>query len=342
MKLIKIRKGNKTYKYKPQKKYVGDLLKPYLDLKKSAEYLFNNYPSTSVDDLISYSDTENVTNMTYMFSGCTNLQTIPQLDTSKVTDMEWMFNSCTNLQTISQLDTSNVTNMQAMFYNCTKLQTIPQLNTGNVTNMKNLFNKCTNLQTIPQLNTSNVADMNSMFYDCDNLQTIPQLNTGNVTNMSYMFVGCENLQSLPQLNTSNVTNMKWMFSKCTNLQTIPQLDTSKVTEISYMFDNCENLQTIDITSLDGISSTDNINCLCRFCYSLTKLIVRNMTVIPPLNTNSFMYCYHFTGTAYPTYNPGGLKDGRIYVPDNMVETLKNATNWSTYADIIVPLSTLSE
>ena len=67
-----------------------------------------------------------------------------------------------------------------------------------------------------------------------------------------------------------------------------------------------------------------------------------MTVIPTLSSNSFSNCYHFLGTVNTTYNPDGLKDGRIYVPDNMVESLKSATNWSAYADIIVPLSTLAE
>ena len=63
---------------------------------------------------------------------------------------------------------------------------------------------------------------------------------------------------------------------------------------------------------------------------------------PAIQTNTFGNCYHFTGTKNDTYNPNGLKDGRIYVPDNMVNTLKSATNWSKYADIIVPLSTLEE
>ena len=246
MKLIKVKKGNKTYKYEPQKKYVGDLLKPYLEVNKSASYLFYNYPGTSVDDLISYSDTE------------------------------------------------NVTGMGAMFYNCT------------------------NLQTIPLLNTSNVTNMNGMFEQCQNLQTLPQLDTGNVTSMGYM------------------------FGYCSKLQTLPLLDTSKVIEISYMFSGCTNLQTIDITSLDKISSTDNMSYFAAYCYSLTKLIIRTMTVIPPLDAYSFNSFYHFDGTVYATYNPSGLKDGRIYVPDNMVESLKTATNWSAYADIIVPLSTLSE
>ena len=67
-----------------------------------------------------------------------------------------------------------------------------------------------------------------------------------------------------------------------------------------------------------------------------------MNTIPILASDSFTNCYHFTGTTDATYNPQGLKDGRIYVPDDKVDALKTATNWSTYADIIVPLSTLQE
>ena len=67
-----------------------------------------------------------------------------------------------------------------------------------------------------------------------------------------------------------------------------------------------------------------------------------MTNIPALNSNAFNNCYHFTGTTNATYNPQGLKDGRIYVPDDKVDALKTASGWSTYADIIVPLSTLVE
>ena len=67
-----------------------------------------------------------------------------------------------------------------------------------------------------------------------------------------------------------------------------------------------------------------------------------METIPALNSNAFYNCYHFNGTTNSTYNPQGLKDGRIYVPDDKVDELKQATNWSVYADIIVPLSTLVE
>jgi hypothetical protein len=63
-----------------------------------------------------------------------------------------------------------------------------------------------------------------------------------------------------------------------------------------------------------------------------------MDEIPSLGSNSFNNCYHSYGTTNATYNPEGLKDGAIYVPDDKVEALKVATNWSTFADIIKPLS----
>ena len=198
------------------------------------------------------------------------------------------------------------------------------------------------LQKILNYNTtSNVTNMEGMFYYCVKLTTIPSINTSLVTNMSLMFKYCEKLTTISQLDTSSVTNMSQMFYECKNLITIPQLDTSKVTNMSYMFVNCFKLATIDITHMN-ITSTSDSKVFASGCYSLTKLIIRNMTTIPELNSNAFDKCYHFTGTTDATYNPQGLKDGRIYVPDDKVEALKAATNWSVYADIIVPLSTLVE
>ena len=161
--------------------------------------------------------------------------------------------------------------------------------------------------------------------------------TENVTNMDSMFQNCSNLTTIPQLYTSKVTNMASMFQNCSNLTTIPQLNTSKVINMSYTFYNCYKLTKIDITYLPSTNSS-----FARYCKSLTKLIIRNMTTIPELSSDAFNDCYHFTGTTDATYNPQGLKDGRIYVPDDKVDALKTATNWSTYADIIVPLSTLVE
>ena len=109
-----------------------------------------------------------------------------------------------------------------------------------------------------------------------------------------------------------------------------------------MFYGCSLLPKIDITSMDKIISSHHSVYTFADCHRLTKLIIRTMTTIPALEPSIFNGCYHFLGTKDATYNPQGLKDGRIYVPDDKVEELKAATNWSAFADIIVPLSTLEE
>lgn len=98
-------------------------LKAVLDATKSAKNLFANYKGSSVDDLISYNDTSNVTDMYGMFSACINLTTIPALDTSNVTNMREMFSNCSNLTTIPALDASKASVFDA-FYRCTSLTSI--------------------------------------------------------------------------------------------------------------------------------------------------------------------------------------------------------------------------
>lgn len=242
---------------------------------------------------------------------------------------------------ISYSDTSSVTSMSSMFYSCSNLTTILQLDTSSCTNMREMFSSCTNLTIIPQLDTSKVTDMYQMFYYCKNLTTIPLLNTSSCINMKEMFNSCNNLITIPQLDTSKVTDMTYMFLACHNLITIPTLSTSQATNMSGMFYECNKLQTIDITRMN-ITSTSYSKNFAYHCYSLTKLIIRNMDTIPTLASGAFAGCYHFYGITDATYNPEGLKDGRIYVPDDKVDALKTATNWSVFADIIVPLSTLVE
>ena len=178
----------------------GSTLKNLLDATKSTYYLFYTYKGTSVDGLIPYGDTENVTDMNNMFIGCSKLTTIPLFNTSNVTNMGAMFYQCGSLTTIPQLDTSNVTNMYQMFSYCYALTTIPLLNTSNVTNMEQMFLQCGSLTTIPQLDTSNVTNMVSMFSYCYALTTVPALDVSNVTDMTVMFNNCRNLKSILMTN----------------------------------------------------------------------------------------------------------------------------------------------
>ena len=155
---------------------------------------------------------KNVTNMSYMFSDCSSLLSLPD---------------------ISYLNTNNVTNMCGMFYGCSSLSSLPDIsnwNTNNVTNMSYMFSGCSSLLSLPDIsnwNTNKVIDMSDMFYGCSSLSSLPDIskwNTHNVTNMSDMFYECSSLSSLPDIskwNTNNVINMNDMFNRCSSDLKIP-------------------------------------------------------------------------------------------------------------------------
>lgn len=226
-------------------------------------------------------------------------------------------------------------NNYSVFYYMTELKgsDIPPSST-NVLDMSYMFFNCKYLKNIPFFNTSSCTNMKNMIYGCLSLTTIPQLDTSSCTDAQSMFGNCEKLTTIPQLDFSSCKNMLELFVNCSNLTSIPQLDTSSCTNMSSLVRNCYVLEKIDITKL----SNGNNSSFAYNCYSLKTLIIRTMDTIPSLSSNAFTNCYHFYGTRNNAYNPDGLKDGAIYVPDDKVESLKTATNWSVFADIIKPLS----
>ena len=69
----------------------------------------------------------NVTNMSYMFSGCSSLLSLPD---------------------ISNWNTNNVIDMSAMFFECSSLSFLPDIskwNTDKVTDLNNMFSWCKSL-----------------------------------------------------------------------------------------------------------------------------------------------------------------------------------------------------
>ena len=88
----------------------------------------------------------------------TNLD-LSKFNTSEITNMSFMFNNCKNLQTLnlSNFNTEAVTDMCEMFWNCKSLKALNLLNfnTTNVVNMFSMFSCCKNLKLldISKLNT---------------------------------------------------------------------------------------------------------------------------------------------------------------------------------------------
>ena len=151
-------------------------------------------------------NTENVTDMKYMFSDCSLLSSLDltNFDTGNVTDMSNMFLGCRNLTSldVTNFNTEKVTDMKYMFVDCQKLTSlnVSKFNTTEVTDMSDMFEDCYALTSLDLTNfdTGKVKDMLFMFYGCSALTTIYASNkfvTDKVTdNGSKMFYGCKNLK----------------------------------------------------------------------------------------------------------------------------------------------------
>ena len=159
----------------------------------------------------------------------TNIEGIEYLNTEKVTDMSWMFSGCAKLSSInlSNFNTEKVTDMSTMFWNCYALTSldVSKFNTANVTEMSSMFWNCSALASldVSKFNTAEVTSMSYMFCNCYalTLLDLSNFNTEKVTDMSYMFRGCSALTTIyasDKFVTDQVTYGVNMFSNCTNLK----------------------------------------------------------------------------------------------------------------------------
>ena len=156
-------------------------------------------------------NTEEVTNMHSMFSGCLYLTSldVSKFDTQKVEDMSDMFASCTDLKSldVSNFDTQKVKDMNDMFYHCPSLTSLDVSNfdTQNVEDMSFMFSSCFGLTSLDLSNfdTKEVTNMSNMFWNSSALKTIyvsDKFVTAKVTKSNNMFSGCKSLKGFIEQN----------------------------------------------------------------------------------------------------------------------------------------------
>ena len=213
---------------------------------------------TTVNFDASFANYHGITNMAHWFSGCKNLIAVngtENLNTENVTNMWWMFASCESLESIdlSHFNTANVTNMEGMFYGCQSLKNLDlsSFNTEKVESMDVMFDTCWNLKSLDlsSFNTEKVRRMDLMFYQCEALTSL-DLSNFKTTNLlgttGHMFHLCRNLTilDLSNFDTSGVDGMGYMFNGCRKLQTIyagSKWSTENVENGSEMFTGCNKL-----------------------------------------------------------------------------------------------------
>jgi surface protein len=251
-------------------------------------YMFYDMENLTSIQGMEYLNTQNVTSMNSMFSGCDSLTSlnVSHFNTQNVTNMSYMFYNCSNLTSldVSNFDTQNVTSMNSMFSDCDSLTSlnVSNFDTQNVTDMGWMFYKCSNLTSLDVSNfdTQKVTGMNGMFCNCSNLTSLDlsNFNTQIVTNMSWMFEDCGSLTSLDISNfdTQNVTDMRGMFYGCQNLTSldVSKFVTQNVISMGSMFSGCDSLTSLEISNFDTQNVTD-MGGMFYECQNLTSLDLSN-------------------------------------------------------------------
>lgn len=172
-------------------------------------------------------------------------------------------------------------------------------------------------------------------------RTVDEYTNDRVTKVGdYAFYGCT---ALTEISFPSVTGIgDHAFYGCDSMVTVSFPVTGVIysnafdgcvalTEISfpvaesignYAFNGCNKLTTANFPAVVSIY----LNAF-RGCSTMTALIIGNVNQV----------CYLSNSNAF-TDTPISNGTGYIYVPDALVDSYKAASNWSTYAKQIKPLS----
>ena len=258
-----IRKNNNFIIYLNDKKYEAN---EELVISKNSKLILQFISNaTNLKDFFNVDNDENMVNIVSV--------DMSHLDLSSVTDMSYMFSGCTELENIdfSNMNAPLLTDISFIFNGCIKLKSVSFTNfkTPSLISMKAMFSDCGALKSIDvsNLNTSLVTNMNKLFYGCSSLTYIDasDFNTTLVTDMSYMFGGCSALKyiDISNFNFGNIQSAENMFNGADNLGYINIYNV----EISYsdiIKNNLNNNNKLTVCQKETIITGDNINTKC--CY----------------------------------------------------------------------------
>ena len=266
------------------------------------------------------------------FMACSSLASINGIEnikTDNVTDMSFMFEGCSSLTSLDlcNFNTENVTDMFGMFKNCSSLTAIYCNDVWSVTSSSNMFLGCTNLvggngtvydashvdieyaridkegqpgyfTSTPDASgkeayaaLSDEGKTVTFYYDTQKASRSGVVEINNFdhhtvttamfdasfadyrpTSTTNWFCECYNLTSITGINylkTENVTDMLQMFFGCRSLTSldVSNFKTDNVTSMSSMFNGCSGLTSLDLSGF----KTDNVTDMGDMFYGCSNL-----------------------------------------------------------------------
>lgn len=273
-------------KYAP--KFISFYQCPNFDLTYEIENLdISNM--TSLSGMFNYAKVEtldlkgfvksNISSLASMFANASFLKSInmSEWDVSNVTDISYIFSNCSqllNVEDFSKLKFSKLKNINGMFSGCKALTgelIVPEMDISECTDFTNIFNSCyvSKITNIENWNTSNVTNMMQSFNGCYNLEKLDISNwdTSNVTSMYQTFSYCRKLTDLSEINCLKVDGCSYIFNSCrelTNLGGLKDLGNGFSTSLS------ANTRKLDLSSSTKLTEQSLINVLNKLYDIATK------------------------------------------------------------------------
>ena len=301
-------------------------------LPKNCSRLFADLPNlTSID--FSPSDTSNVTDMSYIFLGCSSLTEIDLFcDFSNVTKASGMFDGCNKLRFLRTPNNNSVSvKLPVTLYRysgitCTELPKSSQsvyltrsktLSKGSMpvgNRVTASFNSSTGTLSFYSENGTLWPDF--LYYTNLDKNSIKTINTAYGTvycpeDSGSLFYGCENLKTLDlsHFGKSKVTKVWSMFNHCYSLESLDLscLDTTGVDNMGELFKGCHSLTDLNISSFD----TSNVTGMYKMfagCYSLESLDLSHFDTSNVTNMHfMFMNCYSLTSLDLSNFKTPNLE-----------------------------------
>ena len=330
------------------------------------------------------------------FQDCTSLTTIngiENLNTEDVTDMRYMFYNCSFLTTLdlSGFNTAKVYNMSYMFFGCSELTTIyasSNFKTSAVTSSSYMFLDCTSLAGAIKYDSSktdaNYANTTDGYFSIKGSETKPKgayvvyTDADNTLTFKYGEIPTEGegiaVYDIPVSSStpswfsqrSSITTVvfdesfkdarptkcySW-FDGCTSLTTIngiENLNTAEVTDMRYMFHNCSLLSTLDLSGFNT-AKVEYMDMMFCNCSNLTTIYASSNFTTSAVTSSSYMFldCTSLVGAvAYSSdntnaeyanttngyfKNPGDCSAYAVFNSSNNSLTFKYDTNISQLAE----------
>ena len=209
---------------------------------------------------------------------------------------------------------------------------------GSVTRVDNMFYGCEQLEEVDmaEFDMSTLEHAYSLATECASLKRIDvgTQDTPSLTTTHYMFSRCAQLVNVDFHNwaANALETVHGMFNGCVSLEHVDLSGwrTSNVTNMMGFFTNCSSLQYVNLSGWTTESVTNSSTMFSR-----TRVIEAVVIDSPSV----------FTITDSSAFRGSSIKNGGtgfVYVPDSLVDEYKTATNWTTVADQIKPLSELPQ